>query len=144
MIAIIVTALAFGLTLWLNSGNLAGKFTNLILFISYWIPPFAAIQIVDWRRHHGAPDVSGVLDTDRLSSGWEALVALCVGFGAAVPFMDTTLFVGPIAKHVLWGGDIALAVGFVVGAIVYGGLRRWSTGSAHDVSHTAQPAEVAA
>jgi NCS1 family nucleobase:cation symporter-1 len=136
VIAIAVTVLAFALTLWLNTGDLASKFTNLILFITYWIPPFGAVQIVDWYRHRGHPDVSGVLDNSRLISGWEALVALCVGFGVSVPFMDTTLFVGPISKHVLWGGDIALAVGFVVGGGVYAWLRRWSTRSARDTPDT--------
>jgi NCS1 family nucleobase:cation symporter-1 len=144
VIAIAVTVLAFALTLWLNTGDLASKFTNLILFITYWIPPFAAVQIVDWYRQRGHPDVSGVLDNSRLGSGWEALAALCVGFGVSVPFMDTTLFVGPISKHVLWGGDIALVVGFVVGAAVYAGLRRWSTRSTRDAPEPARAVEVPA
>jgi NCS1 family nucleobase:cation symporter-1 len=144
VIAIAVTAIAFVLTLWLNTGDLATKFTNLILFITYWIPPFGAIQIVDWYRTRGNPDVSGVLDNSRLIPGWEALVALAVGFGVSVPFMDTTLFVGPISKHVLWGGDIALVVGFVVGGGVYAALRRRSTRLTRDAPEPARAAEVPA
>jgi nucleobase:cation symporter-1, NCS1 family len=33
LVAAIVTAAAFGLTMWLNAGNLASKFTNLVLFV---------------------------------------------------------------------------------------------------------------
>ncbi len=39
--------------------------------------------------------------------GWGGLIALVAGFGAAVPFMNTTLFVGAVPAHLLYGGDIA-------------------------------------
>jgi nucleobase:cation symporter-1, NCS1 family len=130
-VAIIVTVVAFFLTLWLNTGSLAGKFENVLLFITYWVPPFAAIQMVDWRRKRGNMDVAGVLSA-ALKPGWEALVALVVGFAAATPFMDTTLYVGYASSHWLQGGDIAFAVGFAVGGLVYGGIRRVQTGSMRD------------
>jgi NCS1 family nucleobase:cation symporter-1 len=119
LVAVIVTAAAFGITLWLNTGNLASKFTNLVLFISYWDAPFAAIVIVDWWQRRGRLDVSAILRLDMLRGGWSGLVALAAGFGAAVPFMNTTLFVGPVPAHLLFGGDIAYYVGFVVGAVVF-------------------------
>lgn len=119
LVAVIVTAAAFGLTLWLNTGNLASKFTNLVLFISYWDAPFAAIVIVDWWQRGGKLDVSRILWLDALRNGWSGLLALAAGFGAAVPFMNTTLFVGPVPAHLLFGGDIAYYVGFVVGGLVY-------------------------
>ncbi len=123
MIAVVATAIAFGLTLWLDTGSLSTKFTNLLLFITYWIPPFAAVQIVDWLRSRGAPPAHHAMDLQRLRPGWDALAALLAGFGAAVPFMDTTLYVGPVSSAVLHGGDITLAVGFVVGGAVYAALR---------------------
>jgi NCS1 family nucleobase:cation symporter-1 len=119
LIAVIVTAAAFGLTLWLDTGSLASKFTNLVLFISYWDAPFAAIVIVDWRQRRGRLDVSRILRLDTLRNGWSGLVALVAGFGAAVPFMNTTLFVGPVPAHLLHGGDIAYFVGFAVGGVVF-------------------------
>src|SRR5258708_23712781 len=67
-----------------------------------------------------------------LKPGWEALVALLAGFAAATPFMDTSLYVGYASSHWLQGGDIAFAVGFVVAAIVYSGVRRIETGSVRD------------
>jgi hypothetical protein len=102
LVVAIVTVVAFGLTLWLQSGgNLASKFTNLVLFISYWDAPFAAVVIVDWWQRRGQVDVSRIVDFKRLASGWSALTALVAGFLAAVPFMNTTLFVGPVAPGLL-------------------------------------------
>jgi NCS1 family nucleobase:cation symporter-1 len=137
VVAVIVTVVAFFLTLWLNTGTLAGKFENVLLFITYWVPPFAAVQMVDWWRKRGHMDVRDVLSF-ALKPGWEALVALLAGFAAATPFMDTSLYVGYASSHWLQGGDIAFAVGFVVGAIVYGGIRRIETGSIRDPETAAE------
>lgn len=133
-VALVVTVLAFGLTLWLHEGNLAGKFENVLLFITYWVPPFAAIQMVDWYRCRGRVEGWKLLSTDRLRTGWEAVLALVVGFGAAVPFMDTTLYEGPASSSWLHGGDIAFYVGFVVGGAVYLLLRRVASGGWRDVA----------
>jgi NCS1 family nucleobase:cation symporter-1 len=70
-----------------------------------------------------------------LSTGWPALVALVVGFGAMVPFMDTGLLVGPIASA-LQGADLSFYVGFVVAGVVYYALRK--------ATDARKPAEVAA
>lgn len=131
MVAMVVTVVAFFLTLWLDTGNLASKFENVLLFITYWIPPFAAIQMVDWWRKHGRMNVSDILSRT-MKPGWDALIALLVGFGAAVPFMDTTLYVGPASSNWLNGGDIAFPVGFLVALVLYAGIRRVSTGTMRD------------
>lgn len=133
-VAVVVTVLAFFLTLWLDTGNLATKFENVLLFITYWIPPFAAIQMVDWWRHRGKLDVSDIVDFRHLRPGWDALVALLVGFGAAVPFMDTSLYEGPASSSWLHGGDIALLVGFVVGGAVYAVVRVVATKTTRDAT----------
>jgi len=132
-VAVVVTAVAFALTLWLNTGDLATKFENVLLFITYWIPPFAAIQMVHWWRHHGRVDASEIMDYSKLPAGWDALAALLIGFGASVPFMDTTLFEGPASSSWLHGGDIAFLVGFVVGGAAYAVIRRVLTHSADDL-----------
>jgi nucleobase:cation symporter-1, NCS1 family len=140
-VAVIVTIAAFFLTLWLNTGTLAGKFENVLLFITYWVPPFAAIQMVDWWRKRGKMNVADVLST-ALKPGWEALVALLAGFAASTPFMDTSLYEGYASSHWLQGGDIAFAVGFVVGLLVYGGIRRAETGSMRDSEAPARQPEA--
>jgi NCS1 family nucleobase:cation symporter-1 len=138
VVAVIVTVAAFILTLWLNTGDLATKFENVLLFITYWIPPFAAIQIVDWWRNRGQLNVQDVVGA-KLKPGWDALIALLAGFGASVPFMDTTLYVGAASRNWLWGGDIAFPVGFVVGMVVYAGLR-WRESGTLRVDPVAVPA----
>ena len=134
--------LAFFLTLWLNTGTLATKFENVLLFITYWVPPFAAIQMVDWWRKRGVMNVQDVL-SGALKPGWDALIALLVGFGAAVPFMDTSLYVGPASSGWLQGGDIAFGVGFVVALVVYAGIRWLETGTLRDTPR-AEPVPTAA
>ena len=141
LVALAVAVVAFFLTLWLHTGDLATKFENVLLFVSYWVPPFAAIQIVDWRRKRGHMNVQDVVGKS-LKPGWDALIALLVGFGASTPFMDTSLYVGPASSHWLYGGDIAFGVGFVVGLLVYGGTRWFSTGSLHDPAGDDETAEA--
>jgi nucleobase:cation symporter-1, NCS1 family len=131
VVAVIVTVAAFFLTLWLNTGTLATKFENVLLFITYWVPPFAAVQMVDWWRKRGVINAADAVGA-ALKPGWDALIALLVGFGAAVPFMDTSLFVGPASSGWLQGGDIAFPVGFVVALIVYEGIRWRETGTLRD------------
>jgi NCS1 family nucleobase:cation symporter-1 len=51
-----------------------------------------------------------------------AVAAFLAGFGAAVPFMNTSLFVGPVART-LHGADLAYFVAFVVTAAFYAPFR---------------------
>ena len=132
------TILAFGLILWLNSGNLSSKFQNVLLFTAYWLAPFLAIILIDWYLRGGRVSRDGLarlMEFRNLSLGWPALAALVIGFAAMVPFMDTGLLVGPIASA-LQGADLSFYVGFVVAGVVYFGLRR--------VTDARQSAEVAA
>ena len=119
--AVVVTVLAFALILWMHSGDLAAKFENVLLVVSYWIPPFLGVVIPDWlararggRRFVVLEEVSG--------RPWVALAAFLVGFVAAVPFMNTTLYTGPVAAA-LHGADLAYYVGFVISLTAYSVLR---------------------
>lgn len=120
------TVLAFFVILWIHGGDTSAKFQNVLLFSAYWIAPFFAIVLIDWRRRRGTithERMARLLRFDQLDAGIPALVALVVGFLAMVPFMDTSLFVGPVAKR-LDGADISFVVGFVVTAVVYPVLLR--------------------
>jgi nucleobase:cation symporter-1, NCS1 family len=125
--SLVVTALAFGLILWLHTGDTATRFTNVLLLISYWIPAFAAIVIVDWRRRsRGRQTVNPAEESTPQADAIAALVAFVVAYGAAIPFMNTTLLQGPIA--VAWhGADLAYFVNFIVALAIYGGYRRLSS-----------------
>ena len=118
--------LAFGPILYMNAGNTSGKFENLLLFTSYWIAPFCAIVMIDWhynRARYSPSFLRGALGFAKLGNGWPAIVSFCVGFGVMVPFMNTSIVVGPVA-HALKGADTAFYVGFVVAGVLYYVLRR--------------------
>ena len=116
--AAIVAALSFLATLYLYYNNFASTVENYLLVITYWIGPWAAIVLIDWRRRAGRFDGSRAVDFARLPSGRNALIALAVGFVASIPFMNQTLYVGPLVAT-LNGADIAYIVGFIVAAIAY-------------------------
>ncbi len=110
----------------MNAGNTSGKFQNILLFIGYWIAPFCAIVMIDWyyaRGRYTPPFLRSALAFRNLSNGWPALVAFVVGFGAMVPFMNTSIIVGPAATA-LDGADLSFYVGFVVTGILYFVLRK--------------------
>jgi nucleobase:cation symporter-1, NCS1 family len=126
LIAGIVAALAFVAILWMNAGDTSGKFENVLLFIGYWIAPFCAIVLIDWhyeKDKYTPGFLRRALGFRHLRGGWPALVAFVVGFAAMVPFMNTSIIVGPAATA-LKGADIAFYVGFVVTGILYYVLRR--------------------
>jgi NCS1 family nucleobase:cation symporter-1 len=115
------TVLAFFVILWIHGGNTSSKFQNVLLFSAYWIAPFLAIVLIDWRRRKGSidrPTLLRLMRLDHLHAGLPALTALVVGFGAMVPFMNTGLVVGPVASA-LDGADLSFPVGFVVAGVVY-------------------------
>jgi nucleobase:cation symporter-1, NCS1 family len=126
VIAALVAVIAFGAILWMNAGNTSGKFQNLLLFTSYWIAPFCAIVMIDWHYNKDKYTPSflrAALGFRKLGNGWPAIVSFVVAFGVMVPFMNTSIIVGPIA-NALKGADIAFYVGFVVAGVLYYVLRR--------------------
>ncbi|MEU4084620.1 purine-cytosine permease family protein [Streptomyces aureus] len=123
--AALAAGLGFPLVLWMHAADTTARFQNVLLFVGYWIPGFVAIVAVDWlargRERGGAPlDIA--VETPRTPSGWPALVAFVAAFGAAVPFMDTGLYVGPVADA-LHGADLSYYVAFLVALALYAPLR---------------------
>lgn len=121
--AIIVTALAFGLILWLHAADTATRFTDVLLLVSYWIPAFVAVVVVDWTiraRGRSTIDPSTVLTGRR--DAVAALITFLVAYAIAVPFMNTTLIQGAVATA--WhGADIAYFVNCVAALALYGSYR---------------------
>lgn len=125
--AVIVGVGGFGLALYMYEGNVVGTFENIVLFSGYWAAAYCAIVIAEWWLRRGQVDVRSLLHWRDLELGWEGLVALLAGFGAAIPFMDSSILVGSVSAGPLHGGDLAFEVGFVVAGIVYVGLRWFSS-----------------
>ena len=128
VIACLALVLAFALTWWLQAASTAARFTNVLLFTAYWIAALLPVVIIDWQRNRAR--YTPALLNNALSyrtlpaGGWRALAAFAAGFAAMLPFMDTSLYEGPVA-HILHGADVAFAAGFAVTWIVYQILLRW-------------------
>jgi NCS1 family nucleobase:cation symporter-1 len=124
-----VAVLGFLFTLYLNSGDFATKFENYLLFISYWIAPWAAVVLADWWLRGRRADVSQLVDIAKLPSGAMALITLVIGFLVSLPFQtsvfggdlatSTGLPINSIAANQLHYADIAYVVGFVVAFVLY-------------------------
>jgi len=128
--AFAVAVLGFLFTLYLNSGDFGGKFTGYLLFLSYWIAPWAAVVLVNWFQRRGPVDPNRLTQFGRLPSGILALVSLVVGFVVSLPFQQSSygeelhtsypfLPINVISDNVLHYADFAYVVGFVVAAVVY-------------------------
>jgi NCS1 family nucleobase:cation symporter-1 len=121
--AVIVTVLAFALILWLHAADTATRFTDVLLLVSYWIPAFVAVVVIDWLiRTRGRDTINPAEErTDRRDAA-AALIVFVLAYAAAIPFMHTTLIEGPVARA--WhGADIAYFVNLLVAAVLYGGYR---------------------
>lgn len=122
--AVVVTVVAFALIMWMNSGDLASKFQDVLLMIGYWVPPFVGVVVIDWwhRKKHRR-NIEVLDDLAQPQPGWPALVAFVLGCAAAVPFMNTTIYTGPVASA-LHGADLAYYVGLVASGLIYAVLRK--------------------
>lgn len=126
IVAAVVAVLAFAAILYMNAGNTSGKFQNLLLFTAYWIAPFCAIVMIDWhynKDRYTPSQLRESLSFAKLGNGWPAIVSFCVAFGVMVPFMNTSIIVGPVATA-LDGADLSFYVGFVVAGVLYYVLRK--------------------
>jgi NCS1 family nucleobase:cation symporter-1 len=127
--AIVVAVLGFGVTLWLNAGDLVGKVENILLFLSYWIAPWAAVVLADWWLRRGRADVGRLVNFSGLPSGVLALGAMVLGFVVSLPFQQssvgedlrtsTGLPINAISDDVLHYADLAYIVGFIVAFAIY-------------------------
>jgi NCS1 family nucleobase:cation symporter-1 len=127
--AILVAILGFVVTLWLNAGDLVGKVENILLFLSYWIAPWAAVVLADWWLRRGRVDARRLVDFSGLHSGVLALASAIIGFVVSLPFQQSSLGedirkatglpINAISDDVLHFADLAYVVGFAVAFIVF-------------------------
>lgn len=96
------------------------SFTNFLLFLLYFIVPWSAINLVDfyWVRHEQY-DIDDLFRPDGAYGRWNvrALTAYVIGVLVQIPFMNSSVYVGPIAD--LMGGA---ELSWVLGLVVSGGL----------------------
>jgi NCS1 family nucleobase:cation symporter-1 len=116
----LISAAALGIAL-AASDDFLTTFTNFLLFLLYFMTPWSAVNLVDyyWVRHERY-DVEALFDSDgrygRFNAG--ALAAYSLGVLTQIPFVNSPLYVGPVAKW-LGGAEIAWLVGLVVAGGLY-------------------------
>lgn len=131
MSSVTVTVLALALILWLHGGERAARFQDALLLVSYWVPAFVAVVAIDWVfRARGRATINPAEESTGRSDVVVAVIAFVLAYAAAIPFMNTSLIEGPIAKA--WhGADIAYFVNLVVAAAIYGIYRLLNRSSNH-------------
>ena len=101
--AVVVTVLAFLLITWLHSGDTASRFEDVLLLVGYWIPAFVAIVVIDWLlRTKGRRSINPAAEHTNRADAVAAVIVFVVAYAAAMPFMNTSLIQGPVARA--WHG----------------------------------------
>jgi NCS1 family nucleobase:cation symporter-1 len=100
--------------------NFLATFTDFLLFLLYFMTPWSAVNLVDyyWVRRERYQvnqlfDANGIYGKFNKGAFW----AYAIGVIIQIPFMNSTLYVGPIAS---WMGGAELA--WLLGLVVSGGL----------------------
>lgn len=126
-VAIVLAAGVVGtvLAIW-GQGNFLNNYSNFLLLVLYVLIPWTAINLTDFylvRRGHY--DIASILHAGgqypRFSA--RALITFFVTIAVEVPFIDTTLYEGPIAKA-MGGADISWIVGLLLASVLYYVLMR--------------------
>ncbi|WP_066073576.1 purine-cytosine permease family protein [Neobacillus soli] len=105
----------------LGQGNFLSNFINFILFISYFLIPWTAINLVDfYMLRHGEYSIKDIFDLNGKYGKVNKITAISflASIVAEVPFMNTSIYVGPAAKA-MGGADLAWIWGIVVPAVLY-------------------------
>jgi NCS1 family nucleobase:cation symporter-1 len=119
--AIIISIIGLGIALF-AAGNFLTNYTNFILLLLYVLVPWTAINLVDFYLvRHGNYDVDSFFTAEGGIYGrFNKSAIACYIFGILIqlPFVNTTLYTGPIA-NLLGGVDISWIVGLLVVSPVY-------------------------
>lgn len=125
----VISAAALAIALSATN-NFLSSFTNFLLFLLYFMTPWSAINLVDYywvrREQYRISELfnpRGIYG--RVNKG--AFVAYIIGVAIQIPFMNSSLYVGPIAKR-MGGAELAWVLGLVVAGGLYyllsAGVRR--------------------
>jgi nucleobase:cation symporter-1, NCS1 family len=116
---VVISAVALSIAL-AATDNFLASFTDFLLFLLYFMTPWSAVNLVDyyWVRRERY-DVGQLFDADGSYGRFNkvAFWSYAIGVLIQIPFMNSTLYVGPIAS---WMGGAELA--WLLGLAVSGGL----------------------
>lgn len=132
-VAYIAAISAISLAIALSAtDNFLTSFTNFLLFLLYFIVPWSAINLVDfyWLRHEQY-DIADLFRVDGAYGRFNltALAVFVVGVLVQIPFMNSSVYVGPVA-NLLGGAELSWILGLAVSGGLYFALIRRRTRSA--------------
>jgi len=96
-------------------------FLNFIFFMSYFLIPWTAINLVDYYAlRKGVYQIADIFEPSGIYGrvNWIAIGVFLATIALEIPFMNTSLYVGPIATS-LQGIDLAWVVGLLFPAGCY-------------------------
>jgi NCS1 family nucleobase:cation symporter-1 len=126
-----------------SQNNFLTNYSNFVLLLMYVLVPWTSINLVDFYLvRHGDYDVGQFFRADGGIYGrfnWVAIGCYLLGIAIEAPFVNTTMFEGPIAKS-LGGVDVS----WIVCLIVISPLYYVIASRRRAVVPAPEPAEVAA
>jgi NCS1 family nucleobase:cation symporter-1 len=139
---IVISLVALVIALMATSDFIA-TFTNFLLFLLYFMTPWSAINLVDYywvrRERYSTADLFNP-DGSYGRFNRNAFVAYIVGVLIQVPFMNSSLYVGPIASW-MGGAEVAWLLGLLVaGGLYYALSWRVRAAAQPSASHPLTPA----
>ncbi len=109
-----------------GAGAFMTNLENYLTVILYIVIPWSVINLTDFYiLRHGQYRTEDFYDKSGPFGkvNMKAMIVYVVSFGIEFPFMNTTVFEGPVAKA-MGGGDIAWIVGAVASLVLYLGVMR--------------------
>jgi purine-cytosine permease-like protein len=117
-ICIVVTFVA------IFSASFNRLYTEFLGLLIVWLAPWFAIYVVDWLLRRGRYDARSLVRRDggryRRNGGFHVpgIVAQALGMVAALMWIDSAAFVGPLSNRTN-GSDFSVFAGIIVGGFVY-------------------------
>lgn len=118
---IVATGVIATVATLLASGHILETVLNITLFVLYLLVPWTAINLTDFylvRRGHYNIDELFKARGEYGLVNWPAIVIYLVAIAAEIPFISSSLYVGPFVER-LGGADISWIVGLIVATALY-------------------------
>ncbi len=105
----------------LAGAHVMSLFQNVTLFTLYLLVPWTAINLTDYYLvRRGRYDIPALFERSGRYGlvNWGTLLVYSASVAVEVPFINTSVYVGPIAAH-LGAADVSWIVGLVFGTAAY-------------------------
>lgn len=120
----------------LASADFLANFKNFVLALLMVFTPWSVVNLVDYYFvSKDRFDIPALYDRRGRYGDWHfgALVAYVVGVAVQIPFMDQTMYTGPMVE-VLGGADVSWIIGIIVTtAIYYPWAKKTNVAPAHTI-----------